>query len=322
MRNNYKKIIFTLLPIALGVFLIWLPLSKLSTDDFETIKAAFKNANYYWILLALFLGFLSHASRAYRWKYLLQPLGYKLSFVNSLLAVFAGYLVNFGIPRAGEVTRAASISKYENIPFEKAFGTIVAERIADIFMLILVILLALIFQFDLIWNLITAKLPKNPLQIIQYLVIFILLLVLVYALLKKFNPSLFIRIKNFAKGLIEGGLSILKMKHKTYFILHTLLIWVLYVLTFYFASFALPETSNLSIGALLTGFIVGSLSIAATNGGIGTYPLGVQQALMLYNISALPALTFGWINWTSQTIGIILFGAFSFFLLPIVNKSK
>lgn len=322
MRNNYKKIIFTLLPIALGVFLIWLPLSKLSTDDFETIKAAFKNANYYWILLALFLGFLSHASRAYRWKYLLQPLGYKLSFVNSLLAVFAGYLVNFGIPRAGEVTRAASISKYENIPFEKAFGTIVAERIADIFMLMLVILLALIFQFDLIWNLITAKLPKNPLQIIQYLVFFILLLVLVYALLKKFNPSLFIRIKNFAKGLIEGGLSILKMKHKIYFILHTLLIWVLYVLTFYFASFALPETSNLSIGALLTGFIVGSLSIAATNGGIGTYPLGVQQALMLYNISALPALTFGWINWTSQTIGIILFGAFSFFLLPIVNKSK
>lgn len=322
MRKNYKKIIFTLLPIALGVFLIWLPLSKLSSSDFVTIKNAFINANYYWILLALFLGFLSHASRAYRWKYLLQPLGYKLSFINSLLAVFAGYLVNFGIPRAGEITRAASIAKYENIPFEKAFGTIVAERIADIFMLILVILLALIFQFDLIWNLITAKLPKNPFKIVQYFIVLMLVLLLCYAVLKKISPSLFIKIKNFARGLIEGGLSILKMKHKVYFIAHTLFIWILYVLTFYFASFALPETSNLCIEALFTGFIVGSLSIAATNGGIGTYPLGVQQALMLYGISALPALTFGWINWTSQTIGIILFGAFSFFLLPIVNKSK
>lgn len=322
MRANYKKIVLTLLPITLGVFLIWLPLSKLSVEDFETIKNAFKNANYYWILFALFLGFLSHASRAFRWKYLLHPLGYKLSFTNSLLAVFAGYLVNLGIPRAGEVTRAASIAKYENIPFEKAFGTIVAERIADIFMLLLVILLALLFQFDLIWNLITAKLPKNPLQIILYLAVFILCLFIFYALLKKLSPSLFYRIKSFTRGLIEGGMSILNMEHKTFFILHTLFIWIMYVLTFYFASFALPETSNISIGALLTGFIVGSLSIAATNGGIGTYPLGVQQALILYSIPALPALTFGWINWTSQTIGIILFGALSFFLLPLVNNSK
>ena len=320
MRKNYKKIIFTLLPIALGVFLIWLPLSKLSQADFDTIKNAFKNANYYWILLSLFLGFLSHASRAYRWKFLLEPLGFKPRFINSLLAVFAGYLVNFGIPRAGELTRAASIAKYENIPFEKAIGTIVAERIADIFMLIFVIFITLLFQFDLIWNLIQQRIPNNPLQLGLYLFILIFFILLMFFLLQKFNSALLYRIKLFVKGLIEGGLSILKMKNKGSFIFHTLFIWGLYILTFYIGSFALPETANLSIGAILTGFIVGSLSIAATNGGIGTYPLGVQQALMLYGIAALPALTFGWIIWTAQTIGLLLFGGISFLLLPVVNR--
>ncbi|MDP3352342.1 MAG: lysylphosphatidylglycerol synthase transmembrane domain-containing protein [Flavobacteriaceae bacterium] len=322
MRKNYKKIILTFLPIILGVFLIWFPLSKLSSSDFETIKNAFKTANYYWILLSLLLGFISHASRAYRWKFLLEPLGYKPRFFNSLLAVFAGYLVNLGIPRAGEFTRAASISKYENIPFEKAVGTIVAERIADVFMLMLVIFIALLYQFELIWNLIQQRIPNNPVQLGLYFIALLFLLLLIYIFLKKFNSALFYKIKIIVKGLIEGGLSILKMKNKGAFIFHTLLIWSLYILTFYIASFALPETSNLSIGAILTGFIVGSLSIAATNGGIGTYPLGVQQALIIYGISSLPALTFGWIIWTAQTLGIILFGGISFLLLPIYNNKK
>ena len=322
MRKNYKKIILTFLPIVLGVFLIWYPLSKLSSSDFETIKNAFKTANYYWILLSLLLGFLSHASRAYRWKFLLEPLGYKPHFFNSLLAVFAGYLVNLGIPRAGEFTRAASISKYENIPFEKAIGTIVAERVADVFMLILVVFIALLFQFELIWNLIRQRIPNNPVQIGFYFVALLLLFLIIYFLLKRYNLALFYRIKTVLKGLIEGGLSILKMKNQGAFIFHTLFIWILYVLTFYIASFALPETSNLSIGAILTGFIVGSLSIAATNGGIGTYPLGVQQAFIIYGIASLPALTFGWIIWTAQTLGIILFGGISFLLLPIYNNKK
>ena len=47
------------------------------------------------------------------------------------MAVFAAYLINYTIPRAGEVARASIVSNYEDVPFEKGFGTIVAERIAD-----------------------------------------------------------------------------------------------------------------------------------------------------------------------------------------------
>jgi len=64
-----------------------------------------------------------------------QPLGFKPKFANSVMAVYSAYLINFTIPRAGEVARASILTNYEGIPFEKGFGTIVAERIADTIML-------------------------------------------------------------------------------------------------------------------------------------------------------------------------------------------
>ena len=124
MKISSKKIIFTLLPIALGVFLIWYSLSKLKPSDIEAIKNSFKTANYWWVACSLFLGILSHFSRAYRWQFMLDPLGYKPKFANNIMAVLVAYLVNLIVPRAGEIARATTISKYEHIPFEKAFGLI------------------------------------------------------------------------------------------------------------------------------------------------------------------------------------------------------
>ena len=97
--------------------MIWYSLSKLSPSDVQSIKTSFKTANYWWVLVSLCFGALSHFSRAYRWQFLLEPLGYKPKFANSVMTVFVAYLLNLFIPRSGEVARAASIKKYENIPF-------------------------------------------------------------------------------------------------------------------------------------------------------------------------------------------------------------
>jgi len=126
-----KKILKIVLPLIFGGFLVWYSLSKISIS---TLVTYFQNAKYSWIFLGLFFGVLSHLSRAYRWKFMLEPLGFKPKFINSTLAVLIGYLVNLAIPRAGEVSRAAVMTNYEGIPFEKGFGTIVAERIADLIM--------------------------------------------------------------------------------------------------------------------------------------------------------------------------------------------
>jgi len=319
--KKLKKISFITLPIALGVFLIWYSLSKLTKNDIQSIEESFRTANYWWVGVSLFFGILSHLSRAYRWQFLLEPLGYKPRFANSIMAVLIAYLLNLVIPRSGEVARAASIKKYENIPFKKAFGTIVAERIADVIMLLGIIAIAFFLQTSLISSYIFKDKEESSIYFkIIIFVVFPLASFLVYQFFKKSKNLLIVKIVAFINDLLDGVKSIYKMKKKWEFIFHTLFIWTMYVLMFYAVTFALPETTNLPFAAIIVGFVVGGLSMALTNGGLGTYPVFVASALILYNVDDNPARAFGWIMWTAQTIMVIVFGGLSFLLLPIYNK--
>ena len=321
MINKLKKTSFIILPIALGVFLIWYSLSKLTTSDIQSIKTSFRTANYWWVLVSLAFGALSHLSRAYRWQFLLEPLGYKPKLANSIMAVLIAYLLNLVIPRSGEVARAASIKKYENIPFKKAFGTIVAERVADVIMLFSIIGIAFFLQTELITSYLFKDGDTSSLYSkIIILGIFPILGFLAFRMLKKSKNVVIVKIVSFINDLLDGVKSIYKMKKKWQFIFHTIFIWVMYVLMFYAVTFALPETTNLPFAAIIVGFVVGGLSMALTNGGLGTYPVFVASALILYNVDENPARAFGWIMWTAQTIMVILFGGLSFLLLPIYNK--
>jgi uncharacterized protein (TIRG00374 family) len=311
---NIKKVLKIVLPLILGGFLVWYSLSKISMD---VLIGYFKEANYSWIFLGLFFGILSHLSRAYRWKFMLEPLGFKPKFANNVLAVLVGYLVNLALPRAGEVSRALVLTNYENVPFEKGFGTIVAERIADLIMMLSIVLITLFVQFDFIYNLLTKNF--NPTKIIIGLAVLTIGFYIFSSFVKKAKSGFLLKIKTFVSGLIEGVTSIFKMKNKWAFIFHTIFIWVMYVAMFW-ATIPAIDGLNVPLGGILIGFIAGGFSIAATNGGIGLYPIAVAGALALFDIPTEPATAFGWIMWTAQTAMIIVFGGLAFLVLPIYNK--
>ncbi|WP_299105325.1 lysylphosphatidylglycerol synthase transmembrane domain-containing protein [uncultured Tenacibaculum sp.] len=313
---NFKKVLKIILPLILGGFLVWYSLSKVSI---ETLVQYFKNANYWWIALGLFFGILSHLSRAYRWKFLLEPMGYKPDFGNSTMAVLVAYLVNYAVPRAGEVSRAAVMTNYEDIPFEKGFGTIVAERIADLLMMLIIITITLFVQFDFIYELLTKNFDPSKIGI--GLAVLVLGGFIFTRYVKKADAGVGLKIKNFISGLIEGATSIFKMKDKWAFIFHTVFIWLMYVAMFW-ATIPAIEGLQVPFGAVLIGFIAGGFSIAATNGGIGLYPVAVAGAFALFGIAEEPANAFGWIMWTAQTAMIIIFGGLSFLFLPLYNKNK
>jgi uncharacterized protein (TIRG00374 family) len=312
---DIKKVLKIVLPLALGSFLVWYSLSDISL---EILGNYFKEANYSFILLGLFFGVLSHLSRAYRWKFMLEPLGFKPKFINSILAVLVGYLVNLAIPRAGEISRATVMTNYEKIPFEKAFGTIVAERIADLIMMLSIVAITLFVQFDFIYDLLTKNF--NPLKISIGFAVLIVGFYIFTSFVKKATSGFLLKIKTFISGLIEGVTSIFKMKNKWAFIFHTLFIWAMYVAMFW-ATIPAIEGLNVPFGGILIGFIAGGFSIAATNGGIGLYPIAVASALALFDIPAETATAFGWIMWTAQTAMIVIFGGLAFLLLPIYNKN-
>lgn len=264
---------------------------------------------------------VSHISRAYRWKYLLEPLGYSPRLLNSFMAVMVGYLANFGIPRSGEVLRAVTVSGYENIPFEKGFGTIISERIADFVMLLIVIGLALALHADYLLTYFREN-EINPLVTGLILIILLSAGIFILKLIKRSEKGFLLKIRKFAKGLLEGMRSILQMKQKEAFIFHTVFIWVMYFLMFYVLIYTVPETAQMPFGVALVAFVVGSFAISATNGGIGVYPVAIGACLMLFDISRQGGEAFGWITWGTQTILVIVVGGLSFLFLPVFNQKK
>ena len=317
MSLTNKKAVKIIIPLLLAVFFGWYTFSKLPVKEFIPY---FKNANYFWIILGVFLGVLSHLSRAYRWKFMLEPLGYKPKLPNSIMAVFIAYLANFGIPRSGEVLRAAALTNYEGVPFEKGFGTIVAERVADLILILGIIVITLFLEFEYIYGFFAEKL--NPQTLLISGVILLTLAIVFFLYLKRSDSKFALKIKNFVNGLLEGVFSIFKMKQKWAFIFHSLFIWLMYVLMFYVTTFAVPEISDIPFAAVLIAFISASFTIAATNGGIFVYPLAIGAAFSLFNIPETPSIAFGWIIWTAQTLMIIILGSLSFILLPIYNRKK
>ena len=315
---NFAK---TILPLLLGVFLIWYSLSSASPAEREELWNNILLADLKWVFLSLFFGLLSHASRAYRWKYLLEPMGYRPQFANSFMAVMGGYLANLGVPRSGEVLRGATISTYEDIPFEKAFGTIVSERIADLVMLMLIVIAGLLIQTEGLISYFQSH-DINPFISIGTVFLAVLFGVFLLKLIKKSQHHLMVKIREFARGLLEGMRSIVKMKRKKEFIFHTVFIWAMYLLMFYVIKFAIPETTPLSIAGIMAAFIVGSFAISTTNGGIGVYPIAMGAVLLLFGINQQAGEAFGWIVWGSQTVLVILLGGFSLLFLPIFNQKK
>lgn len=318
MRTKVSKIASVFIPLLLGFGLIYYQYTTLSVEELNKIKFCFQKANYFYIFLSLIISLFGYWARAYRWKYSLQHLGYQTNFKNDFMSVCVSYFMNLTIPRSGEITRAALLKKYENVPFDKGFGTIVAERIVDLILFLLFVGLAFILQFEKLYNFIKEKIAFEKIilfGIIGLLLGIVFLLIWIYVEWKIIK-----KIKNKFSGLIEGMLSIVKMKDKWKYIFFSFLIWFSYLLMFYIPIYALPETENIGFDIVIMGFIFGSLAVGFTNGGLGAYPLAIAMIFSLYGISNEIGTAFGWLAWTSQTILTIILGLLSYAFLPLYNK--
>lgn len=328
MKKNIISTLKVILPLALGLYLVYFFYGTLSENDKKEIVQSFQEANYTWILFSLFFALLSHLSRAYRWNYTLEPLGFKTRFWNNFFAVMIAYLVNLAVPRLGEVTRCGVTSRYEKIPFNKLLGTVIAERLADLIILLGITAVVVYIQFDVIQGLVYETLNvlmgkfSGPVVIVVLSGLILAGLGALYLLFwSKSQIPLVVKVRMALMGLYEGVISIVKMKKKWQFLGHTVFIWLMYLFMFYLCFFSLPETSTVPFGGILTAFVLGGFTIVATNGGIGAYPLAIQGVLLLYEVDKNTGGAFGWIVWTAQTLMLIILGAISFVLMPLYNKS-
>jgi glycosyltransferase 2 family protein len=314
--------------LGLSALILWLVFRNINLKEtFETIL----NTDVKWILYSGIFTMVAHWARGVRWKYMLEPVGENPSSFSTTVSVLVGYLANLAFPRAGEFARCANLNKLENTPVEKSFGAVVAERVIDLLVLLILLVVNLILEFDRLKTFFVQFMNEKfsgKVSLLPILLILAAIGILSVYLFIKFKDKilkigLFKKIYDFVFSLWDGFSSVLRLKNPWQFIGMTVLIWFMYYMAAYILFFALPSSANLSILAGLTILVMGSFGMAApTQGGIGTYHYLVGNIVVLYGLSLQDGILLATFLHASQTVYVIIFGIMALIYSSFVKKVK
>lgn len=327
MKHVKNTLIYVVL-LLVGLILFWLQYRHL---DWASIKKGLAETNYFWILVSVILGLLSHLSRAIRWKMLIKPMGYDPKVSNIFMSVMVLYFTNLIIPRGGEVARCTILSKYEKIPASKLVGTMIVERIADTLTMMGLAVIIFLINIGILKEFfrLHPELGENFVKLLSLTnillgVAVLLLLVVIFFLIKPFKNSKFgDRINKIKREFKEGIKSILMLENRWYFIGHTLFIFLMWLLMLYVVFLAYPPTQHLTIWVAMFTFLMSGLAmLAPVQGGIGAWHFMVIESLFLFGINRSDGLIFALIAHSFTNLIYLIWGSVAFMLFPILNRKQ
>lgn len=333
MRDKIFRIGRTLFFLSIGIFFLILAFRDVHIKD---LVAGLLSAQYEWVLFSLVFAGLAFISRTYRWKLLIEPLGYNPSTSHTFYALMSGHLANFIFPRIGEVTRCGSLNRTDKVPFDSLLGTVIVERISDLLALLLLVVTVFFLKIDLFGNFLIDNLAKPLYYTIfawlyfhWFIWLIIILVLLVSVLSFRFAMSwlgkyrFYRRFSHITARVLEGMKSVMRMERKLQFLMHTIFIWLMYYLMTASIFTALPSTAILGAADILFIMVVGGLGMAApVQGGIGAYHWVVSVALGLFGIPREDGLVFATISHESQALLTIILGSFSFYMIFMISKRR
>jgi uncharacterized protein (TIRG00374 family) len=324
-------------PLAIGVWLVFYFYNALDPAQKAEMFDAFRRADLRWMALATLVGWLSHVSRSWRWRYLLEPLGHQPRFWDRYHAVMVGYFMNLFLPRAGEASRALSLYRTEKVPFEQGFGTILAERAVDLLMLLGIAGATVLLQLDKM-DLFRSRIAafRGSQDTVEtashswglWITVLLAVVIIVASYLLGTRPALRSRVRDLLRGFLQGLRSVFRTKGKAGFVFHTVFIWAAYLGMFQIGFLSLPSTATVPFAGILAGFVAGAIGIVLVQGGIGVYPAFVALIVSIYmlppdggGLIRPEALAMGWLLWAAQTLMIIILGGLSLLLLTLRRSS-
>jgi len=314
-----KRYIKILAPVLLGFFFIYLTVNITTAEERLLIWSYIKSAKIEFVIAAMLFGAFADVIRGLRWQFLAKASGHSSNFLVSIASVFMCYSSNLIITRSGEILRATVLSGYNKIPLGKTFGTIAAERVIDMTLSFIILILIWMLQYEII---IESFFDDDFFFYIERNISYIIglglaILIITSIVLVKINS-----VKKFFLSIVEGLLSLTKLNRDfPLFILSTLLIWAFYFTAFYMIKFSIVEFSIIPTELIFPAFVVSVFSISLSNHGLGVYPLAISLFLLEFNINTEIGLAYGWLAWSCQAIITLIFGGLSFFVLPLLNSS-
>jgi hypothetical protein len=220
---------------------------------------------------------------------------------------------------------------------DSLIGTVIVERVIDLLMLLLIMLVLLFSWMEKFGNFFTEQI-YGPIQDkfievfggtwvfwLILLAVFFLFLALIYFFRKSLvRFSLVRKIKDVLIGVLNGLKTIYRMKRKWEFILHSFLIWFFYILMTWVVVFALEELSGLTFVDGMFLLVIGGLGMSApVTAGFGAYHWITSRGLMVvYDFSLETGSAYAILAHESNSLLTILLGALSYTLLMISRKKK
>ncbi|MCH8495137.1 MAG: flippase-like domain-containing protein [Balneolales bacterium] len=341
-----KRIIHLLIGLSIAAVFIWLSLREVDSGD---VISELKSITYWWAIPFAFVVTIGNYIRAERWKMVLDD---ETGTSNSRVTLFSGLLYgltsNMVIPRAGEVLRAVYVAKSTGIETTRLFGTIVSERLIDLFMMLLMLLVTFIllvtdqrlvnqiFGEDGAWY-ITVLTSTTGLLVIG--AGFILTIGLIWYLRRRSArkkvsvadeteraDGFVAKPASMMKSFVRGLISIRNLKNWPLFVLYTIIIWGGYILMSFlpFFAFGFPETFAFGWEQAFVITVIGAVGVMLPSpGGIGTFHYIVQQGMVvLYAVPSITALAYATVNHLANMITIIVLTLIFYLVNQFRNKNN
>ncbi len=325
MKRFLNKIGKVLLPLLLAAAILWWMYRHVAWADIQA--AVTGEMRWSWMLWSMPFGVLAQVFRATRWRQSLHAMGEHPRLSTSIHAVFISYASSLVVPRIGEVLRCGILKRWDGVRFTGSVGTVVSERVVDMLIMLLLTLVTVVSQIPVF----ASFLSRTGMSFAALLSGFTTtgyVVTTVCGLVTLFVAIFFgrrLRVLSHTRGmwsqLMEGILSVRRVKGRWLFLARSLAIWVCYYLHFYLTFMCFQFTEGLGPLCALVAFVVGTFAVLVpTPNGAGSWHFAVKTVLVLYSVDGTDAALFVLIVHTLQTLLVALLGLWAVAALALTRK--
>ncbi len=310
-----KRLVQLCLPFLLGIAILWWMYRGL---DWSSVRDYLVHrTNWWWMAFSLVFGVLAQQVRAWRWRMSLAPLGERPRRRVCEDAIFLSYASSLVVPRVGEVMRCGTLKKYDGVPFAKALGTVVTERLVDCVVILLLTVAAFLLQLSDFRDFLSRTGTDLGSTLRRFTgtgylvtaVCVVAAIALLLLLMRRF--SLFSKGRDVLHNLWAGIVSLRGVRNLPLYLAYSVGIWVCYFLHFYTAFFCFGFTAGVLPAEAFLIFCIGTFAVLVpTPNGAGPWHFAVKTMLVLYGVAEQDAIMFALIVHAIQTLEVVLLGAY------------
>lgn len=315
----------TIVPLVIVIVAVVFFIQKLQIDPQKTWMAM-KSANIIFLLAAFAIYYLSFPLRALRWRILLENVGYTKAngvelpkFWKLVEIIFISWFANAIVPaKLGDLYRAYLLRQEAGVSATRTFGTVMAERLLDLIVLLLLFIPALIVSLH-------SNLPVYLRGGLELTLVAVVLGIAALFIMRLFPTHIArlmpARFRAYYYHFQEGTLGSFKRIPTLTGL--TFGVWACEALRFFCVAMALNLIGGGLLHMLSASFFIGLgeallTVVPFTGGGVGLVEAGMLAMIGLFNHGAPNALNLATaaivLDRTISLLSIVLIGFIVFML--------